>query len=144
MGWLSDWLYSLLLDHARDAFTEAVRAAAERSEERPKMLIATDHQEWNRELIMPCADPIRIWSSMDDFASLIDLSIWHSLLRQKPDGRRSIHSVPLVSWLISDDRKQVLICRCIGPLYGNGGWWDIIGQGPTGRLVQSNRRGWNS
>ncbi len=144
MGWSTDWLYLLLLERARDTFAEAVRAANERSEERPKLLLASEHKEWNRESTMPCADPIRIWSSEDDFKSLIDVETWQSLLQQEQDFRQSIHSVPLFTWFITDDRKQVLICRWIGPRYGNGGWWDIIDQGPVGKLEQANRRAWIS
>ena len=144
MAWTSDWLYSLLLDRARDTFAEAVRAATERSEEPPEKLLATEHAEWKRESTMTSGDPVRIWSSENDFTSLIDPSMWQSLKIQNQDRRQSIHSVPLFSWFVSDDRKQILICRWIGPLYGNGGWWDVVGQGQTGKLVQANRRAWIS
>ena len=60
------------------------------------------------------------------------------------DANRSLYRVPVISWYISDDRKQVLICRHLGPRYGNGGWWDVIGQGPRGMLVAAERNGWTA
>ena len=141
MGWSSDWLYSLLLERARDTFAEAIRAASERSEPQPKSLVATEHSEWNRDSTMTSGDPIRIWSSDDDFASLLDsMPDMHS--RQQDSG--SIFSTPSLSWHINSDREQVLICRWIGPRYGNGGWWNIVGQGKTAKLAPAERRGWIS
>lgn len=144
MGWRSDWLYSLLLDRARDTFAEAVRAAKERSEPRPIKLFAIETKEFNSDFDMTSGDPYRIWSSEDDFSSLVDHATWQSFTEQKRDRSRSIHVVPMMSWFIADDRKQVLICRWIGPHYGNGGWWDVVGQGKRGRLVQARRGEWVS
>ena len=83
----------------------------------------------------------RILDSIDDFSSLCESNVL------KHDGtpvdtNRSFFRVPVISWYIPDDRKQVLICRHIGPRYGNGGWWDVIGQGPRGMLVAAEREAW--
>ena len=144
MGWSSDWLYLLLFNRARDMLAEAKCAAKERSEDGPKVLLAMEYAAWNRELSMTTGDPVWLWSSGDDFSSLLDASIWQSLKKQPRNLSRSIHSIPLFSWFITEDRKQVLICRWIGPLYGNGGWWNVVGQGDSGNLIQANRRAWIS
>jgi len=141
MGWSSDWLYGLLLDRARETFAEAIRAASERSEPRPTALIATEHSDWNRESTITTGDPVRIWSSDDDFSSLVDSM---PDMRARNDESNSVFSLPAFSWFIKSDRTQVLICRWIGPRYGNGGWWNVVGQGKSGKLAQADRRAWIS
>ena len=144
MGWRSDWLYSLLLDRARDTFAEALRAAKERSEERPRRLYAIETSAWNVDHDMTSGDPHRIWSSEDDFSTLIDPATCQSLKEPKRNLGGSIHAIPIFSWFITKDRKRVLICRWIGPLYGNGGWWKVVGQGKRGRLVPGGGGAWVS
>lgn len=144
MGWSSDWLYSLLLNQARETLAEAICIADERSEDRPLRLFATEHTEWNRDLNMTSGSPVRIWSSEDDFSSLIDPSAWQTIGSNRSTQGRSIHRIPLFSWFIAENRKQILICRWIGPLYGNGGWWDVLSQGRSGRLSKAKRGGWIS
>ncbi len=141
MGWSSDWLYSLLLQRARETFVEARRAASDRSEPAPVVLIATEHATCNHDLAITIGDPVRIWSSADDFASLLEaLPDAGNVTRDS----HSLFSVPRVSWFIEPGRKHVLVNRWIGPLFGNGEWWRISGQGGSGRLVRSDRRAWVS
>ena len=139
MSWKSDWIYSLLFDRARQTLSEAKRASIDRSLLAPEFLVATEHANWNRETFTTSGDPIRIWSSSDDFEKLLP-DLPHQ--SNSVDNDRSIFDIPVISWFITNDRKQVLICRWIGPRYGNGGWWNIVGQGKSGKLTAAHRRSW--
>lgn len=141
MGWTIDWLYQLLLNRARDTWTEIVQAAGRRNERYPEYLAVTEHTDWNRQSTVTFGDPVRIWSSQDDFRSLCDASILR--YEERPiDAAKLFFPVPVLSWYIAPDRKQVLICRHLGALYANGGWWDVVGQGRHGRLRASDRKSW--
>ncbi|GAA5509216.1 hypothetical protein [Novipirellula caenicola] len=141
MAWSSDWLYKLLLDRARETWNEAQTAAAQRGEPAPDYLVATEHPTFNEQFTMAFGDPVRIWTSLDDFASLADLSV----LPKKSltvDTSRSIFAIPLFAFHIPDDRKRVLISRHIGGRYGNGGWHDVLGQASRGKLSNAGHAGW--
>lgn len=142
MGWSSDWLYQLLLDRARAALSEAIGAANKRAVTGPELLIAAEYAKYTPSNFT-MGDPVKIWSSEDDFSSLKNRE-WYAAIpkRDRTDYEPgSIFLFPQLSWCLSPDRKQVLICKSIGPLYGVGGWWDVIGQGDKGALRQSNNRG---
>ena len=138
MGWTKDWLYSLLLNQARDTLAEAVRAADRQSVARPIKLYAMEHTEWKDNCIVGL--PVRVWSSEDDFSTLIVPSDVQSI---RNSHARRIFQIPVFSWFI-EKRKRVLICRHLGPLYANGGWWNVQGQGRSGRLVRGGGGGWIS
>ncbi len=144
MGWSSDWLYRLLLDRAREAFDEAIRAARKREEPLPIQLLATEHANFHQASNMTCGDPVRAWSSEDDFASLVTPSQWPPQNEPPSAPTQTIYRVPMLSWIILPNRKQVLICRWIGPRYASGAWWDVHGQNANGRLVLANRDRWVS
>lgn len=145
MGWSSDWLYELLLDHAREAWEEAKQAADERGETSPKYLLASEHAACEHALPCPKGDPIRIWSSVDDFRTLLPVNPCQKQQKSGSGALPSIFPVPRVMWYIMPDRKRVLICTFIGPRYGHGRWWDIVGQGKQSILRQSDTgRGWIS
>jgi len=144
MGWSSDWLYKLLLNRARDTLAEASQAALKRSEPAPIMLLATEHPDYHPESNMTRGQPIRAWSSNDDFSSLQDLSQWPPNHKLPATAGQSIYCVPMLTWSLTADRKQVLICRWIGPRYASGAWWDVLGQGRTGSLSIANRERWIS
>jgi len=138
---MADWLHNLVLDHARKAWADAKRAADRKSETYPEYLVATQHSDWDKGLVMTHGDPIRIWTSWDDFMRLADATVLPT--NSEPvDTSRSLFTIPMVSFYVADDRKQVLICRHLGPRYGNGGWWDVTGQGSAGKLTSSDRRSW--
>ena len=138
---MADWLHNLILGHARAAWIDVKRTADRRSEAIPEYLVATQHGDWDEGHTMTHGDAIRTWTSRDDFTELVDPSILP--VNSDPiDTSRSLFVVPILSFYISADRKQVLICRHLGPRYGNGGWWDVTGQGDTGKLTTANRRSW--
>jgi hypothetical protein len=141
MGWSTDWLYDLLLNRARLAWTEVRRAAEQWDEPCPDYLVATEHSDWDRQYAMTFGEPVRIWSSRDDFRSLCDDA---ALVpgRGPIDTTKSLFRVPTIQWYLSPDRKQVLICRHLGPRYGNGNWWNVLGQGARSKLEPSDRNGW--
>ena len=141
MGWSNDWLYQLLLDRARDTLAEVTQAAEQRNEQPPDFLLATEHSDWDRQFVMTYGDPIRIWSSSDDFGSICGSAIWKDV-RGLVDSTQTFFRIPLFSWYITPDDKQVLICRHIGPRYGNGGWWNVIAQGSRAKLKDAKRKGW--
>ena len=141
MAWSSDWLYKLLLDRARETWKEARTAAKQRGEPSPDYLVASEHPTFNQPFTMAFGDPVRMWTSLDDFSSLADPSV----LPKKTstvDTSRSIFAIPLFAFHISDDRKRVLISRHIGGRYGNGGWHDVLGQGSRGKLRNASDAGW--
>ncbi|WP_442510490.1 hypothetical protein SH528x_002115 [Novipirellula sp. SH528] len=141
MGWSTDWLYTLLLDRARETWIEAQSAAKQRGEPVPNYLVATEHPSFNEQFTMAFGDPIRIWTSLDDFSSLADSSVLPK--KSLPvDSSRSIFAIPLFAFHIAGDRKRVLISRHIGGRYGNGGWHDVIGQGNRGTLTNAGHAGW--
>ena len=144
MGWSSDWLYKLLLNLARDTFAEALHAAHKRSEKSPIKLLAAEHTDYHQGSNMTCGVPARVWSSDDDFASLVNATQCPPTDQASADPGAIVYRVPIFSWTILPDRKQVLICRWIGPRYASGAWWDVRGQGTTGRLVLAERTRWVS
>ncbi len=141
MSWKTDWLYALLLDMARQTWSEAVNAAKSRNELRPDYLVATEHTDYDRKFTLAFGKPCRVWTSTDDFTMVQD----ESVLPKAGDGidpTRSIFRVPLFAFHIPADRKRVLISRHIGGRYGRGGWQTVAGQGKTGRLSTSGHGQW--
>lgn len=144
MGWSTDWLYELLLNRARDTLAEVKAAAFIRSEAAPLKLLASEHAGFHYESNMTRGLPTRVWSSEDDFTSLLEINQWPPENDLRASSTQSIYRVPTVSWAIARDRKQVLICRWIGPRYASGVWWEVLGQGTTGRLSKADRECWIS
>ena len=140
MGWSTDWLYKLLLDRARKTWVEAQDAASQRNEPDPDYLVATQHPGFKHEFMI-AGDPIRIWTSTDDFCSLAESSVLPD--KRSFDPSRSIFPIPGFAFFVSEDRRRVLISRHIGCLYASGGWFDVIGQGKRGSL-RSSGSGWIS
>ena len=138
---MADWLQDLILGHARSAWHDVKRTADRRSETIPEYLVATQHGDWDEGHTMTHGDAIRIWTSRDDFTALADATVLPT--NSGPiDVNRSLFVIPIVSFYVAGDRKQVLICRHLGPRYGNGGWWNVTGQGKAGKLTTSDRRSW--
>ncbi len=114
----------LVINRARKTRRSSLAAAERRSEPGPTCLLLSQHETWRDELLDPTGDPVRVWTSDDDFAQELSGSQAPKIVSYS-DCKLTIATTTIVKFFIHKNGREVLICEYIGPRYGTGGWYNV-------------------
>jgi hypothetical protein len=142
MGWQSDWLYQLIFHEVERVWRVAVKEGAGRLGPAPTILQVSEMDEadwvhaWCRGVVL------RRWTLQGGKPESLTLD-------QQGDAdlgerRGMFYERSAASFCIDSDRKRVLFTYTLGPRYGRGMVFDVMGQGTKGKLRPNGGPMWVS
>jgi hypothetical protein len=133
MGRQSDWLYELIFDEVEKVWEQANKEGAGRFGPAPSDLLISEMHDADWEESRCRGNPDRQWTYQGGQSlspaevSAIDVG----------ERRGMFYERGVVAFCIDSDRKRLVFSYILGPRYGRGMTFVVIGQGAKGRLSPS-------
>jgi hypothetical protein len=141
MGWQSDWLYDLIFLEVEKVWRRALAYGSMGHGPPPAALLVSEAREGDWQTASCRSEAVRHWIYRGREPEPLLLAG----AEPDPGQRRGMfYERGLVAFCVAADRKQVLFTFVLGPLFGEGMVFDVVGQGAQGRLSRSAGPSWIS
>ena len=131
MGWRSDWLYLLIFQEVEKAWKRATEEGAGRFGPPPTDFLLREMPEADWEHIRCRGDARQQWTYQGGDPEPAPCDGEDADLGKR---RGMFYERGLVEFFINADRKRVLFTYTLGPRYGRGWIFEVVGQGAKGML----------
>lgn len=142
MGWQSDWLYQLVFDQVKKVWDRAIRDGAGRFGPPPNSLLISQMSDADWEQVRCRGDIRRQWTYQGSEPEPLTRAAGDDT--DLGERRGMFYERGAVAFCIDSDRKRVLFTFTLGPRYGRGLIFGVVGQGAKGRLGPSPGPMWVS
>jgi hypothetical protein len=141
MGWQSDWLYQLIFDEVERVWKRARKDGAGRFGPPSTAFLISEMPEADWEHIRCHGDAHRQWTYKGGDPEPAPCVVYDTDLGEQ---RGMFYERGVVEFFIDTDRKRVLFTYTLGPRYGRGMIFGVVGQGTKGRLTPCAGPAWVS
>jgi hypothetical protein len=143
MGWQSDWLYQLIFDEVETVWGRAIKDGAGQFGPAPTAFIVSEMRDADWEEHPRCrGDAHRQWTFQGGKPETLDRAAGSQIDLGKRRGM--FYERGGVWFCIDTDRRRVLFTYTLGPRYGRGMIFDVVGQGAKGKFRPGGRFVWCS
>ena len=142
MGWQSDWLYQLVFDEVDRVWHRAIKDGAGRFGPAPTTLLISEMRDADWENARCRGDAHRQWTYQGGQPELVPLAEDGAV--DVGEQRGMVYERAAVTFCIDCDRKRIVFNYTLGPRYGRGMVFAVIGQGAKGRLSPTGGTMWVS
>lgn len=142
MGWQSDWLYQLVFAEVERVWHRACLDGQGNLGPAPDVLLVYEASEADWERVRCRYGVRRRWSFRGGQPEL--LSGEASAANDLGERRGMFYERGRVEFCVAADRARVLLTYTLGPRYGRGAIFDVVGQGTRGRLAPGAGESWVS
>jgi len=142
MGWQSDWLYQLIFDEVEQVWQRARKDGAGHFGPAPTTFLISEMREANWDDMRCRGDAQRHWTYQGGQPEPMALTKGSDA--DLGEQRGMFYARGAVAFCIDANRKRVLFTYALGPRYGRGMVFGVIGQGAKGRLSPTGGTMWVS
>jgi len=142
MAWQSDWLYQLIFDEVRRVWQRASKEGAGQFGPAPTSFLITEMSEADWETVRCGGAGHRQWIYQGSQFEPTPLA--EGTETDLGERRGIFYERGAVAFHIDSGRKRVLFTYNLGPRYGRGFVFEVIGQGAKGTLSPIGGTMWMS